>query len=324
LRSWPALEARFTTRSPGELTDLEDRLSAALDNHGPSAIQQFDDRWLVFFNSPGARDLAATSLPAAVGDRIAVQVVDVADEEWAERSQRNLTAVDIGRVTIAPPWAVPAGAVRAGDAGDAGRLTIVISPSMGFGTGHHATTRLCTELLQRLDLAGRTVLDVGTGSGVLALTARALGALTVVAVDDDPDAIESAQGNLALNRVEDGIDLRVGDFRGLPLLCFDVVVANLTGGLLSRSADVLARIAAPRGTLLISGVTLEEEAEVLRAFAPWMTVVERLAEDEWMAARLCHDGPRLQALGESGSRAEPWAPRRPSRSEHAASCAGNR
>jgi ribosomal protein L11 methyltransferase len=293
-RSWPALSVRFGPLPAGELEQLEERLSAALDDHGPSAIQQFDDRWLVFFNSPRARDLAAASLPAAVGSGIAVQVVDVADEEWAERSQRNLTTVAIGRVTIAPPWAAPPGAVHAGDAG---RLTIVIAPSMGFGTGHHATTRLCTELLQRLDLEGRTVLDVGTGSGVLALVARTLGALSVVAVDDDPDAIESARENLALNRVEDGIELRVGDFRGLPLRCFDVVVANLTGGLLARSADVLAGAVAPEGTLVISGVTLEEEAEVLRAFAPWMTAVERLAEDDWMAARLQRTG-----LSMNGSR----------------------
>ena len=130
------------------------------------------------------------------------------------------------------------------------------------------------------------MLDVGTGSGVLALAARALGARSVLAVDDDPDAIESARENLALNGGAVGIELRVADFRSLPANRFDVVVANLTGGLLARSADALAGAVGPGGTLVISGVTLEEEAEVVRAFAPWMAVVERLAEDEWMAALL--------------------------------------
>ncbi len=218
--------------------------------------------------------------------------MDVADEDWARRSQQDLGAVEVGRVVIAPPWAVPARDASAPD-----RVTVVIQPSMGFGTGHHATTRLCTALLQRLDLSGRAVLDVGTGSGVLALTALALGARSVLAVDDDPDAIESARENLALNGGAVGIDLRVGDFRGLPPNRFDVVVANLTGGLLARSADVLAGAVASAGSLVISGVTLEEEAEVLRAFAPWMTVVERLTEDEWMAALLRHHGSRLLALG---------------------------
>jgi ribosomal protein L11 methyltransferase len=165
-------------------------------------------------------------------------------------------------------------------------VTVVIQPSMGFGTGHHATTRLCTALLQQLDLSGRTALDVGTGSGVLALAALALGARSVLAVDDDADAIESARENLALNGGPAGLELRVADFRGLPANTFDVVVANLTGGLLARSAEVLAGAVAPGGSLIISGVTLEEEAEVLRALVPWMAVVERLTEDEWVAARL--------------------------------------
>jgi ribosomal protein L11 methyltransferase len=288
-RLWPALSVRFTPLPAGKLLQLEEHLSAVLDDFGPSAIQQLDDRWLVFFNSPAERDLAGAALPAAIGARVAVGSVDVADEEWAQRSQRNLTAVAVGRVTITPPWAVP---TEAPD-GDAGRLTIVIQPSMGFGTGHHATTRLCTALLQRLDLAGRSVLDVGTGSGVLALVALALGAGAVLAVDDDPDAIESARENLALNGGPPGIELRVADFRSLPPNRFDVVVANLTGGLLARSADALAGALAAGGSLVISGVTLEEEGEVLRALAPWMAVAERLAEDEWVAARLRRTGPSM-------------------------------
>jgi len=167
---------------------------------------------------------------------------------------------------------------------------------MGFGTGHHATTRLCIALLQRLDLSGRTVLDVGTGSSVLALTALALGARSVLAVDDDPDAIESARENVALNGGAVGLELRVGDFRGLQANRFDVVVANLTGGLLARSADVLAGAVASDGSLVISGVTLEEEAEVLRALAPRMAVVERLTEDEWVAALLRHHDSRPSSL----------------------------
>jgi ribosomal protein L11 methyltransferase len=282
-RTWPALEARLIAPSSGELERLEELLSAALDDFGPSAIQQLDDRWLIFFNSPGARDLAAAALAAMIGGQITVDAIDVPDEDWALRSQRNLTAVDIGRVTIAPPWAVTGGAAPGRHAG---RLTIVIQPSMGFGTGHHATTRLCTALLQRLDLAGRSVLDVGTGSGVLALVALALGARSVLAVDDDPDAIGSARENLALNGIDHGIDLRVGDFRGLPAGRFDVVTANLTGGLLVRSADVLARSVAPDGTLVVSGVTLDEEAGVLGAVAPGMGVAGRLTEDEWVAAVL--------------------------------------
>jgi ribosomal protein L11 methyltransferase len=284
-RHWPALDVRFQASSPDDLSHLTDCLSAALDDFAPTAIQELDGRWLVFFTSSDDRDRAAGALSAASRDRFATEPMDVADEDWARRSQEGLCAVEVGRVVIAPPWAVADHPAHGLD-----RVTVVIQPSMGFGTGHHATTRLCTALLQRLDLSGRTMLDVGTGSGVLALAALALGARSVLAVDDDPDAIESARENLALNGGPPTIELRVADFRGLPANTFDVVVANLTGGLLARSADVLAGVVAPGGRLVVSGVTLEEEAAVLRAFAPWMDVVERFTEDEWVAALLRPQG----------------------------------
>ncbi len=280
-RLWPALGIRLQASSPDDLSQLKDRLSAALDDFAPTAIQELNDRWLVFFISSDDRNRAAAALSAESGERFAAEPIDVADEDWARRSQQDLGAVEVGRVVIAPPWAA---ADRKAPA--PGGVIVVIQPSMGFGTGHHATTRLCTALLQRLDLSGCTVLDVGTGSGVLALAALALGAGSVLAVDDDADAIESARENLALNGGPPGLELRVADFRGLPADTFDVVMANLTGGLLARSAGVLAGAVAPGGRLIVSGVTLEEEAAVLRTFAPWMDVVERLTEDEWVAALL--------------------------------------
>jgi len=288
-RLWPALAIRFTPSTSTERTAIEDLVSAALDDLHPTAIQERDAAWLAFFAKPEDRDRAAAALPAAVAGSIEVDAIDVADEDWARRSQQDLDAVRVGRIIIAPPWRAANASLLASAApastGTAPSV-IVIQPSMGFGTGHHASTRLCTSLLQRLDLAGRTVLDVGTGSGVLALVARALGARAVVGVDDDPDAIESARENLDLNGGGAGIDLRLGDFRALSTLRADVVTANLTGGLLIRSADTLADAVAPGGALIISGVTLEEESLVLAAFAPRMTLVERVTEDEWMGGWL--------------------------------------
>jgi ribosomal protein L11 methyltransferase len=295
MKTWPALDVRFISPAPAEARDfLHEQLSAALDDLGPTAIQESEEHWLVFFANREGRDRAAAALHSALAGELDVSPLDVEDEDWAKRSQQDLTAVRIENVTITPPWL----ALRdTGSHPEAPPFTIVIQPSMGFGTGHHATTRLCTRLLQHLDLAGRTVLDVGTGSGVLALVAHALGAGAVVAVDDDADAVESARENLELNGVKDGIDLRVADFRGLAAPRSDVVVANLTGGLLVRSAEILAGAVAPGGSLIISGVTLEEEAAVVAAFAPWMTVVERMAEQEWMGAVL---RGALQPGGETG------------------------
>jgi ribosomal protein L11 methyltransferase len=277
MKTWPSLTLRFTPPASDALPEIQDLAAAALDDLHPTAIQESPAEWRVFFATPADRDRAAAALPPTLAANATIESVDVPDEDWARRSQQDLTAVHVGRVTLSPPW-VPAPAK-----GD-GRAWIVIQPSMGFGTGHHASTRLCTALLQRLPLAGKTVFDVGTGSGVLALVAHALGARSVVAVDDDPDAIEAARENLELNGVSAGITLQVSDFRGLASAPADVVTANLTGGLLIRGAALLASAVAPGGSLIVSGVTLDEASDVLNAFAPALTLAERTSEDEWVAA----------------------------------------
>jgi ribosomal protein L11 methyltransferase len=286
MKSWPALAVRFAPDVSAGGAALEDLVSAALDDLRATAIQETEERWLVFFAGREDRDRAAAALPAVAPARLQVDPIDVPDEDWARRSQQALTPVRVGRFVIAPPWAAAGAAPLARGGTATGETTLVIQPSMGFGTGHHASTRLCTTLLQRLDLAGRTVLDVGTGSGVLALVAYALGAAAVTGVDDDPDAIASARENLALNGVTTGVDLREGDFRAMPDVESDVVVANLTGGLLIRGADVLAGAVAAGGSLVVSGVLRSEEADVVAAFAPRLTVVDRLSEDEWIGAIL--------------------------------------
>jgi ribosomal protein L11 methyltransferase len=158
---------------------------------------------------------------------------------------------------------------------------------MGFGTGHHATTRLCLSALQDLDLRGRTVLDVGTGSGVLAIAAARLGAGQVLAIDSDPDASASARENLQLNAATNvslgAVSLGTTDIRDLTLKPFDVLLANLTGALLVTVAPRLRGLC--KGHLVISGLTAPEEPDVLSAFAGCQ-VLSRTQEDEWVCLTL--------------------------------------
>lgn len=203
----------------------------------------------------------------------------VDDADWAERWKEGLEPLTVGRITILPPWLAPDGPSLGT------HITLVIEPGMAFGTGHHETTLACLEALQELDLTGRRVIDVGTGTAVLALAAAALGAAEVVAVDNDPTAVAVARQNVAAHEVHT-IEVRAGSCAaaGGPA---DVVVANLiTDTLLSLVADLVA-LTRPGGTLICSGVGVERTEEVLAALArtdiqarprrgrQWSTIVGR-------------------------------------------------
>ena len=262
VRSWPALDIR----------PVPELLQAALVDYDASAVdERSPDDWRVFFGSPSERDRAAAALKLEFPDT-SIEPVDVPDENWAARSQASLRAVRVDNIIVAPPWDVPAGPTN--------ELVIVIQPSMGFGTGHHATTRLCIDALQRLNMAGRTVLDVGTGSGVLAITASLLGASRSVGIDDDADAITAARENLELNPQAEATML-VADLRATDVGAADVVIANLTGGLLISAALTLQDFVARGGSLVLSGLMSVEEHDVLATFPTW-SVEHRSEEDEWL------------------------------------------
>jgi ribosomal protein L11 methyltransferase len=152
---------------------------------------------------------------------------------------------------------------------------------MGFGTGHHATTRLCLAALQSIDLRDRFVLDAGTGSGLLAIAAVALGATGALGIDDDPDAIAAAMENLAFNGVTN-VEFAIRDLMKEELPTADVVVANLTGALVVRAAGRLLKAVRPGGVLIVSGVLASEGVEVRQAFAN-QSLVADVQEDEWLA-----------------------------------------
>src|SRR5262245_52839336 len=275
MRTWPALEI--------QQADDDELIQAFLIDFNLAAID--DSRY--FFHSTDDRDRAALALRAQF-PQIDVHPVDVPDEDWAARSQAALRAVTVGALTIAPPWDVagrlkPAPTSYVG-AGFSQPSTIVIVPSMGFGTGHHATTRLCLDALQRIDLRGRSVIDVGTGSGVLAIAARRLGANGVLALDDDPDAIAAAEANVKLNQ-ESRIALEIADFRSAKIGQFDLVIANLTGALLIASADRLESLAIRGGRFILSGFMDHEEREALGAFGR-CALESRAQEDEWVCVSL--------------------------------------
>lgn len=264
MRSWPALEVR------GPDPDL---VVALVDDFSPTAIDEHDAATRVFFASADRRDAARDALAR---DGHVVAAVDVLDEDWARRSQENLAPVAVGRLVIAStPESRPAPEPRIPNF-----ITIVIRPSMGFGTGHHASTRLCLLGLQRLDVTGRRVLDVGTGSGILAIAAARLGAADALGIDYDGDAIAAAVDNLPLNPGLPQVRFEQADLTTATLPRADIVTANLTTTALVAHGAALAGVVAPGGTLLVSGV-LSDEQETVRARFAGAELVWADEQDGW-------------------------------------------
>ena len=307
IRRWPALD--IILRTPID-DDVEGALLAFLDDHAPTAITAppgGEDGWLVtatpditpawlagpdaaapprarawrvFFATPDARDDARAALAASSEwrDRVDLAAVDVEDEGWAQRSQESLRAVQVGELIIAPPWDANLG-------GD-GRL-VIIEPSMGFGTGHHQSTRLCLRALQAMDLSTSRVLDLGTGSGVLAIAAAVLGAPAVLGLDDDRDAVEAARDNVRLNGVEDRVRIERDDIATMAAYAADAVLANLTGALLRRHAASIVRHVKPGGAIIVSGFTEDERVAVVHAFEEQrLRLVRDDREDGWVGLTL--------------------------------------
>ena len=280
-RSLRALDLHFPSLAGDE--DLPGRVAAALDDLSPAAVHETGDddkpTWRIFPSDQSRLGAMASTLAAAfepVGCRL--ETVDVEDEDWAARTQASLTRVAVGRLIVSPPWDVP-------DALPPGSHLVVVQPSMGFGTGHHETTRLCLRLLQEVDLEGRRVVDLGTGSGVLAMAAHLLGAREVEGLDVDEDALVSARESLALNGLTGRVALRRADLRTDRIEPADVILANLTGGLLIAQAPLLVGLATPGGRLVLSGFQRAEADAVQSAFGS-TTALARVGEGDWEALLL--------------------------------------
>src|SRR5712691_2117058 len=195
----------------------------------------------------------------------------IADEDWLEAWKSSITPIRVGAFLVRPTWS---------DARADGAITIALDPGMAFGTGLHPTTQQCLATLGDLRLDGARVLDVGTGSGILAIAAAKRGAGNVVAVDIDPLAVRAAMENAKGNDVS--VDIRAGsaaDADGT----FDVVLANLVGPALVRIAAELRARLRGSASLVAAGITREALPEVLAAFgACGLGVVGRDERGDWV------------------------------------------
>ena len=212
---------------------------------------------------------------------------DIKREDWRERWKTFFKPIQIGKAIVVKPSWEPYEA-------SAGQVVIELDPGRAFGTGKHPSTALSIEILEKVfgDLvhgevgSALSILDVGTGSGILGIVAARLGARRVLGLDVDPEALEAANINLVKNRVDPVMNASATPLEQVEET-FDLVVANLTAALLTDMAEGLTSRIDGRGWLLLGGILAEQVEEVVECFRRLhFRVVENLAIEEWVALLL--------------------------------------
>ena len=229
---------------------------------------------------------AADTDPANIASRVAaligVDQVDsfhaehIEDKVWEREWMKDFGPMQFGRrLWICPTNQPPP---------DEAQVIIVMDPGLAFGTGTHATTALCLEWLDAMDPAGLTVVDYGCGSGILAVAAARLGARRVIAVDNDPQALQATRSNAMDNDVDDKIEVMdpLAIVRMETTIRADILLANILAGPLIELAAHFAALVAPQGRIVLSGILAEQEVDVATRYARWFDMKDRRDRDGWL------------------------------------------
>jgi len=288
---------------PAELADVTAEFLADLSGNGVCVENRNVDAFShseipeqataiikAYFPASGDREQIIAAASAFL-DRLALQcpgqplpppvLSSVSTEDWSNSWKVNFKPLRIGRrLLIVPSWEEVQ--PREDD------IVLRLDPGMAFGTGGHETTRLCLELLERIMeemplMHSPSVLDLGTGSGILAMAAVQMGAGRVCAVDIDPEAVEVARENLAANGLQDQVECSTTPVESMHG-SFDIILANILAEELVRLADHLSARLAPGGSLILSGILAEKEGLVRTGFQHQpLDYQETTRAGEWVA-----------------------------------------
>lgn len=206
-----------------------------------------------------------------------IEIDDLPDEDWNEAWKESFKTFHLGRnIVVKPDWAsyTP----------NSGEMVITIAPKMAFGTGHHETTQLILMMLEKYLKADQSLLDAGTGSGILAIYAAILGANPVIAFDNDDVATENALENAALNGVAGKISCFTGELKDAGEQQFDIIVANINRSVLLDLAPRFSGYLNKNGRLILSGLLVTDEDVIMEAYKKhgW-TLIQKEQRKEWMA-----------------------------------------
>lgn len=200
------------------------------------------------------------------------KIEQIEDKDWEREWMDNFHPMQFGkRLWICPSWR---------DVPDPNAVNVMLDPGLAFGTGTHPTTALCLAWLDSLDLNGKTVIDFGCGSGILAIAALKLGAKAAIGIDIDPQAILASRNNAQANNVADRLQLFLAKDQPDNLQA-DVVVANILAGPLKELAPTITTLVKPHGELGLSGILASQAQSVCQAYQSAFVLDPVAEKEEW-------------------------------------------
>ncbi len=261
-------------------------LAGVVWKYNPQGVEEIDNGLKIFAGPDDEINLAVLedemrSLCSA-GTIKTYQLNEVIREtkNWNKEWEENREILKIGkRFVIRPSFK------DYSPAGD--EIVLTIDPKMSFGTGEHATTRLVMEMLEDVVKGGESVLDVGTGTGVLAIAAVKLGAKSALGIDNDDWCLENGIENITQNDVEKTVAIKTGELKDVPPEKYDIVLANIQKDVLTALAPDFGTYIKPGGTLVLSGILFSDEEDILKVYTSLGYKSDKvIRKDEWISIAL--------------------------------------
>lgn len=271
-----------------DYSDLEQQVAeiAHVDLIEPELLAKPRDVVIIhIYLEPGAQPVetlgAIQARMEAAGIPYTVRTAGVAQEDWQNGWRKYYHPMEIGRrLAVVPSW----------QAYDTDRVKLLLDPGLAFGTGGHETTSLCLEALDELTAGGERVLDIGTGSGILAIAALKLGAARAEGVDIDPMCVRTAGENAARNGVSDRLQVLIGDLSDKASGTYDIICANIVANAIKALAPAVPALMAPEAVFLASGIIDERKDEVIAALAGAGLALEQVKGKNGWVCLVCRRG----------------------------------
>lgn len=259
--------------------DLHEFFIAELMDLDFYGFEQFDDKLVAYiekkrFNDSN-REFLEQLIAAYSGDSI-MEFEDIPEQNWNETWEQTIQPQRIGKFLVKPTWST--------ETPDDDEILLEIDPKMSFGTGYHATTRLMLQQIQKVDIEGKTVLDAGTGTGILAIATIKLGAKKAVGFDIDTWSRDNALENTLINGVDHSIEIRHGGIETVDEHeSFDLILANINRNVLLDMIPSLVYHAKEGGTICLSGLLYKDEDSIRNTLSELpVEVTDVEHEEEWI------------------------------------------